>query len=486
MIERVKSFLFTNNSIRQTLVKNTFWLSVSEVGSRLLKFALILYAARILGVSDWGVFSYALGMASLFLVISDLGLNNLITREMAKKSEARFQYLSTAFFIRIALLIIAIVIILAIVPQISDITTVGILFIVALGAAIDSVRDFLVSLHRAMERMEKETFIKISASLLTSILGIMVLLRAPSIINLAYAYLAGSIIGLLIALYTLRREISDLTTHLSVDLVLPILKITWPLFIFGIIGVIMTYTDIAMIGWWKNSLDVGLYSVAQRLIQFLLVIPNLIAIAMFPVFSKLLTENPAELRPTLEKTLAWMFLLGLPLFAGGIVLGKEIIVVIFGAAYAPGGPVFQILLLTILLMFPMLIINNYIFVLNQHKKFVSLMVGGALFNILLNFILVKKFGILGAATGTTLSNLVLGILMWQKARKISYFEILSHIKKIILATLVMGGFSFVFKTADLHVILNILFSGAVFFYVLVLLKEPLLRDTRPAFLKNRE
>ena len=482
MLRKVGNFLLVNNSVRQTFVKNTFWLFVGETVNRLFKFVLILYAARILGVAGWGTLSYAFGVVGLFLMLSDLGLNVLIIREIAKKSEQKFQYLSTAFFIRLTLLIVSVCLALITVPYISNIPDLrNILFVVALLFAFDSIRELLISLLRALEEMEKEALIKIINGLLTGILGLMVLFLIPSVENLAYVYLAGSTIGLVITIYILRKYLKNILWSFSRDLVQPILQTTWPLFIFGVIGIVMTNTDIVMLGWWKTPADIGLYSAAQRLIQFLLIIPNLIAIAMFPIFSKLFAKDIVQLRTALEKTLALIFLLSLPIVTGGILLGEEIMLVVFGASYVSSTLVFQIFLGTVLIMFPMLVVNNYIFVQNQQQKFIWPMIGGVLLNIILNFVFIQKFGIYGAASATALSSFILAIFMWDRAKQISYFEIFPHIKKIILATIVMGVLTLWLKRLGLNVFFNITLSALTFSCVLFVLKEPILREIKKLF-----
>ena len=44
-MQQLKQFLFSNTSNKQTALKNSFWLTVSEVGSRLIKLAVFVYAA---------------------------------------------------------------------------------------------------------------------------------------------------------------------------------------------------------------------------------------------------------------------------------------------------------------------------------------------------------------------------------------------------------------------------------------------------------
>ena len=87
MIKKIKLFLFKNTSTSQTIVKNTFWLSIGQFGSRFLKAAIFIYAARTLGASGYGVFAYVLGSIGLILALSDIGINSMLTREAAKGEE---------------------------------------------------------------------------------------------------------------------------------------------------------------------------------------------------------------------------------------------------------------------------------------------------------------------------------------------------------------------------------------------------------------
>ena len=100
IIKRLKSLLFENKGLRQTITKNVFWLSISQFGSRLIRAVIIIYAARALGTAEYGVFSYLLGLAGFFTIFGDIGINQIITREMAKKPERQSIYFSTAFWMK--------------------------------------------------------------------------------------------------------------------------------------------------------------------------------------------------------------------------------------------------------------------------------------------------------------------------------------------------------------------------------------------------
>jgi len=73
MVKKIKSFLFENKTISQTIAKNTFWLSISNILGKILRAIIIIYVARVLGAESWGIFSYALTIASTLTLIMDFG-----------------------------------------------------------------------------------------------------------------------------------------------------------------------------------------------------------------------------------------------------------------------------------------------------------------------------------------------------------------------------------------------------------------------------
>src|SRR3989344_2935660 len=104
MLERITRFLFENQTTKQTVVKNTFWLFFGQILGRLFRAALVIAAARILGPTSWGAFSYVVGLIAFLQIFADLGLNAIVTRESAKDPSQSRRYFATAFFIKIVLL----------------------------------------------------------------------------------------------------------------------------------------------------------------------------------------------------------------------------------------------------------------------------------------------------------------------------------------------------------------------------------------------
>src|SRR5258708_2916496 len=120
MWPQLKSFLFSNTTTRQTIAKNTFWLTVSNVGGRLLRAAIIIYAARVLGADPWGLFSYAITLVTFLPIFPDLGVSRILMRDTAKtpNPHKRSQILATTFIMSLALLAFGVLIIIVLGPRI--------------------------------------------------------------------------------------------------------------------------------------------------------------------------------------------------------------------------------------------------------------------------------------------------------------------------------------------------------------------------------
>ena len=222
--QKIKSFLFENKNIKQTIAKNTFWLFFGEFISRLSRAIIIIYAARILGAENWGVFSYAITFATLFMILSDIGLSSILTREASKYPDRKNQYLSTTLFIKLVLLTLSTLLIIFIAPLFVKIESVKLLLpFVALLFLFDSLREFGFGISRAIEKMEQEAFVRIFTNISIVVLGFIFLTVNSSSLSLTIAYLLGSILGFSLIIWTLRSYFNNLLSHFTKSLILPIL-----------------------------------------------------------------------------------------------------------------------------------------------------------------------------------------------------------------------------------------------------------------------
>ena len=129
-----------------------------------------------------------------------------------------------------------------------------------------------------------------------------------------------------------------------------------------------------------------------------------------------LKEKTAEFKLVLLSALKITFLASVPIAIGGIIFGKEIINFLFGTDYLSAVPAFQILMLTILIIFPAAIVTNASLAADQQKNFIAFAALGAFGNIILDLFLIPKFGIAGCAAATVITQILANTFMWFKLK----------------------------------------------------------------------
>lgn len=475
MITRIKNSLFQNNSTRQTVVKNTFWLFVGEIVGRLLRFSIVVYAARVLGAADYGIFSFALTIAAFATIFADIGISAVITRETSRQPELRERYFGAALGVKAILILASSLLVLFGVPLFASVpAALPLLPLVVLIFAFDSLREFGFGLNRALEQMEREAFIKILMNGAITILGFAALFFSPTPYALAVSYAVGSGLGCLLTAWLLREYIRALQKGIDWSLAWPLFKMAWPVGMLGLLGAIMINTDMIMLGWWVSPTELGQYAAAQKIILLLYIAPSLIASAAFPALARLADKSGDAFRSILEESTAAVQALALPLAVGGILVAPQLIRLLFGAEYVFAAPTLIVLLTSLVLVFPTALFSNALFAFNEQRRFLWYLALGAGSNALCNWLLIPSYGLMGAAAATIISQLLTTFFVWHRIRQRTGARFAGRLVRIILATLAVAAATGSTIAQTDSAIAAIAAGVATYGAALLILREPLL------------
>ena len=476
MIKRIKNIFLADNA-KAIIFKNFFWLFAGNVGSRFFKAAIIIYAARRLGVDGYGIFSYAVGLAGFFVFIKNIGIDAVLTREVAKDPEKQHKYLSTAFWIEIILLVITFLLIIFIAPFFSGVKGAAILLpFVALALIFDDLRDLFIAFFRGKEKMELEALVMVAANISLAIFGFIVLFFLPTPKLFAMSTAAASLLGLIAAAFLIKPFMKGILRNFTKDMVSPMLKSAFPIAIGGFAGVFLFNVDIVMLGWWRDANEIGFYSAAQKIVGMLAIFSGFISVVTFPNLSRFAhSDSQQKIKKLAETSLKIIFIIALPLVIGGVILKSSLIGFIFGASYLPAANAFAILLFSILAIHPLPIYSNILFAFDKQAKLIKYAVIASVCNVALNFILIPKYGIEGAAATTLVSFFVYIFLIRRSMKHIYDFNFLGLLK-VAISALLMGFLAYILNIVGIHIIINIVISGASYFSLLYLIKEPIMKE----------
>jgi len=479
MIDKLKAIFFNSQGQRKTMLKNFLWLATGQVGGRIIRSAITIYAARALGTAGYGVFSYAMGLTAFFIFFKNIGVDSILTREVARRPAERDRLFATSFWIEVGLLIVTAFLLLFVAPLLSHIPE-ALLLIPALAVMIiaDDMKDLLIAFFRGIEKMEWEAIVVVATNIVLVLFGFGALLISATPLYLALAYAASSVFGVLFAGGIIFiRHIRGFFRSFDKDLIAPILRSAWPMAVSGLASLFLFNIDIIMLGYWRTVDDVGVYAAVQKIVGILAVIPALIATSTFPVFSRLAHQkDSAHMREAMESVLRILFLFAVPLVLGGIVLSAPLLEFIFGAAYVSGASAMAVLLVSILAIFPLAIFTNFIFAYDEQRKTIIYPIVASLVNIGLNYVLIPKFGMIGASVATLTSNFIYVILMTRFCLKIETFSFWRGLPKILSAAALMAIFAWLIQALGLPVLLNVILSAGLYFIILKFLKEKSLEE----------
>lgn len=470
MFHQIKQLFLSNTSEKQIVMKNTFWLTGSEILSRLLRFVLIIYVARILGAEGWGLFSYTLSLIGIAMMISDGGISLFFIKEYTHKKET---YLKTMFYLKGFLLVISAILALITGFFFASLPIASLVIPVTIILLSDSLRGFLETFLRAQEKMEKEAVIKFSTNIiLVLVSGILITLRATPE-SLTLGYMIGSLAGTMVAFFMnwkfigvisrLIKKPENNTFQFS-----PILKYILPITIAGIATTAILNIDSVMLGIWTDAEQVGLYASAQRILQFTFIIPSFFTAALFPTLSKVYSENQERFTLLAKKSMNFLFLIGTPIAFGGFILATPIMTTFFGNEYSSSGPAFAWLILGIFFIFPNLLLTTLSIVTEKQKRIALHTCITIVIAIILNIILIPQYGIIGAAIGTTIAQISLFIFNGLLFKSIILIE-RKNLRDLFIATLCMI-FS-IYWIHNIHIVATIFIGAIVYFGILFLLKN---------------
>ena len=478
MIKKIKNlFFFEIKTIQGTILKNFIWLLFGNAGSRLLKVIIIIYAARKLGVEGYGIFSYALGLAGFFVFFKNIGVDSILTREVAKNPKEQHHYLATSFWIEIILLVITALLVIFVAPLFSGIQAAVVLLpFAALILIFDDLRDLFVAFFRGKEKMELEALVIVAGNIALMVFGFIALYFLATPKSFIAANAAASFVGIIAAVFLLKSFIKGIIVNFTRNLVAPILKSAWPFAIAGFASVFLFNVDIVMLGWWRGIEEVGFYSAAQKIVGILAMFSGFVATVTFPSLVRFAHSDKQKMANLFESALKIIFIFALPLVIGGFILKDSLISFLFGADYLPAANAFTILLFSVLAVHPMPILSNLLFAFDKQSKTIKYAIISSVCNIVLNYLFIPKYGMEGAAIATLIAFFVYIILLWQEVKRIHKFNIIFGLSKILVAVLIMGILVYILKETEIHILANIAISGIFYFIILYLFKEKMLKE----------
>ncbi|CEN56001.1 putative polysaccharide biosynthesis protein [Candidatus Methylopumilus turicensis] len=364
-----------------------------------------VWVARYLGPEQFGLFNYAIAFASLFGSIAKLGLDSIVVRDLVQEPTLLKAYMGTAFWLKLvgAFLMLAILALATLFTS-NDSTTNLYVFIIASGIIFQSFE--VVDFYFQSQVLSKFVSIcKITQLMISSLIKLYLILTGADLFWFVLVSLVDQV-SLAISLYLAYRyqKLGGFFRHFDFTLAKKMIKDSWPLMLSGLAIMIYFRTDQIMIHEMLGARSVGIYSAAIRLTEVWYFVPVIIANSLLPslINAKKAGENGYYIR--LQKLYALMIWIAIGIACVMTFLSHWIILTLYGEAYKDAVSVLMISIWNGVFVFFGCAWSQWMLIENRTRMISFFQINTLFFNVILNLILIPRFGIYGAAIATLIAS----------------------------------------------------------------------------------
>lgn len=438
----------------------------AEVLSRLIAFLATAHLAAALGPGPFGVLGFAFAVVGFLTVFVEGGFVDVGSREIARlQTTEEVRGLSAA--VSVVRLIVAVACLLALVlaspllqPTSSGRLVLNLTGLLLLMAALDAAwvykgrgEGVRVGISLMMRRV------------LYAVL-IFALIRGPDdLLKVPFAQVAGEIVGIVwLGAMLLYAGLPLMDLRKGWDT----FRSSGSLLVAKLARASVVTLDVVLLGLMATDRDVGLYAAPYRICFFLMALAAAISVAYLP--DVVTAEGPERVRAA-GRHAAISGAVGIPAAVGGIVVAEPLLTLVFGPEYAEGARAMQIILAGLSTIFVFAPVHNVLLAQGRVHVETRAMVVAAVLNVVLNFFWIPRYGIVGAASATLVSEILILGLSAVALSGPMIGALLRGLGAPVAASAVMAGTLLLIRT-DVHVLLLILLGAVVYAIALSVLGLP--------------
>jgi O-antigen/teichoic acid export membrane protein len=394
-------------SVTRRVARNTAYLALADVSSKVMVFFFHVLAARRLGVERYGVLSFAFAFTGMLGVLTDLGLGTIATREIARDLGQARPKVNDALTIRL----IASVIIVAFIAVLVNLlgypaATIRVVYICSVCVLTNAIVSFFCAVFQGFERME---LLALNRAIQTAVLVVgAFLLSCGAAVTERYAFLfvLAGVVSVILAGVSAAPLLGRLDLSFAVGHWWSLLRASVPVGMATVFTMFYYWIGTTLLSKMAGDAAVGSYSAAFRIGNGLAFMGFAFSGAVYPLFSRLFASSSERLIRVLELSVKYMVMLALPVAAFGALFGAPVMLLVYGREYSGAVPVLRLLVwwgafasLNSLL--------SYYLISAGRSGLVTAQTGVSLAaNLCLNLLLIPVFGALGAALALAVSEAV--------------------------------------------------------------------------------
>lgn len=461
------------------IAKNTSYFTFALILQKVISFSYFIILARNLAPEDLGKYYLAISFTTIFAIFIDIGLTNVLTREIARynseeNAEEKIKHLvGGAMGMKIVLALFSSLACVSLVnilgyPELTK----TLVYISIISMNLDSFTAGFFAIIRGFHNLIFESIASVLFQLIVLVFGLTALclgldlrwliaaLVAASFFNFIYSYfLSSKILGFMI----LPKWNSIIVKQLVI--------LTAPFALYAIFQKAYMYLDAILLSKMAGDYFVGIYQVPFKIVFALQFLPMAFTASLYPAMSSYWINNKKQLAVSFERAMNYLIIISVPIAVGISILSDKI-VLLLKEGYSDAILPMQIIMIALIFIFINFPIGSLLNACEKQKINTINMGAVLLFSIALNLILIPKFQAIGATITVLATNALmfaLGIYWVPKIIDFKLKKICLIFAKVLLSAALMM-ILILFMKNFLNIFIIIIIGAVVYFFILFCLK----------------
>ena len=442
-------------SVFKAVAKGFILMMFGVVITRAIGFFYKVLFSRSYGADGFGLFSIGLGFFTLLATFSIMGLNIGLSRYISMYRQKDTKKLNkiilifTTISVLVSILLAVTLIILS--NQLSKIYKSDELIIIfkyfALGIPLYVAMLLSQKIFEGFKNFKYSAILEVSLSAIKFLFLLLCVLFAFNLSAVVLSFIVSLFFVSIIGLYLVNKFVKIVDVFKSKfdsKLLVDVVRYSWPLSLALILHTTLSWFDSLVLGYFNSAREVGIYNLAMS-VAGLISLPSLVGSSvLLPVFSELHEKRDSKHVNLIYSTaIKWLSILCLPILFMIITYPSLVLNIVGGAEFLAGDK--PLVFLAFAFLISTVILPSTIVLLAAGKTKFLLMntIVAVITNLILNLLLIPKYGMIGAAISFFTTTFLVNVLRLIEVNKLFRIQPFNwKYMKLLLNFLIAGLVSF--------------------------------------------
>lgn len=402
------------------VLSNTAYLGAARIAQLLTSFTIGVSVARYLGPAEAGALAYAVSFVALFSSAAALGLDQIVIRDLAAKDSAGLaseQILSSAFVLRLLASPAVFLITVAASLMVDHDTQTRLLIVVVASGVIFQPLTVIDLYFQSRVQSKYVVYAQLAALAAVSTARVMLIhFKAPL---LAFGAVTVAETGLWMCglAYVYRRHRGYLPKLIATrQMAFRLLQQSWPLALTGILTSIYINVDRVLVKHLLGNASAGKYAVVVNISTALYFVPIAFGQSVYPSLMES-RRDPKLYALRLQQAFDTLLWLGVAIALPVTLVAEPLMRFLYGAPYEGSGAALAIVIWSAVVTFLGLVTSYWLVAENLQRIYPVRILASLCTCVVLNLVLVPRWGIRGAAVATVLAQFVASTIVYAFNKK---------------------------------------------------------------------